>query len=192
MKKVLNASLYLLKTRLLSRDEFSTLLQEAASIVNHTPLSEVPCDPTEPFPVSPALLMNLRESASAPNEEFTEKDLLAYGQKRWRRVQFLSEQFYIRWKQEYIQQQQHRIKWMFPSRNMTEGDVVLLKESTCRNNWPMAIVEKVYPSQDGLVRRVLLRLKSDASSRPQYRERAIHDLLLLIPNSSPGECHGSA
>ena len=192
VKKVLNASLYLLKTRLLSRDEFSTLLQEAASIVNHTPLSEVPCDPTEPFPVSPALLMNLRESASAPNEEFTEKDLLAYGQKRWRRVQFLSEQFYIRWKQEYIQQQQHRIKWMFPSRNMTEGDVVLLKESTCRNNWPMAIVEKVYPSQDGLVRRVLLRLKSDASSRPQYRERAIHDLLLLIPNSSPGECHGSA
>ena len=193
VKKVLNASMCLLKTRLLSRDEFSTLLQEAGSIVNHTPLSEVPCDPTEPFPVSPALLINLRESPSSFKEEFSEKDLLAYGQKRWRRVQFLSEQFFVRWKREYIQQQQHRNKWMHPSRNMTEGDIVLLKDSTCRNEWPMAIVEKVHPSRDGLVRRVLLRLRSDSSSKPQYRERAIHDLLLLIPNSSsPGECHGTA
>ena len=40
-KKVFTVSLLLLDTRVLSRDKFYTLLQEAASIVNHTPLSEV-------------------------------------------------------------------------------------------------------------------------------------------------------
>ena len=193
VKKVLNASMHLLKNRLLSRDEFSTLLQEAASIVNHTPLSEVPCDPTEPYPVSPSLLMNLRESPSTTYENFNEKDLLSYGQKRWRRVQYLSDQFFLRWKREYILQQQSRIKWTNPSPNISEGDVVLLKDSTCRNKWPMAIVTKVHPSKDGLVRKVLLRLRSDGSRKPQFRERAVHDVVILVRRSSSvGECHGCA
>ena len=192
VKKVLNASLLLLKTRLLCCDEFCTLLQEAGSIVNNTPLSEVPCDPTEPYPVSPALLINLREARPSSSDDITEKDLLMYGKKRWRRVQYLSNQFWLRWRREYILQQLNRNKWYFPSRNVLVGDVVLLKDSAGRNDWPMAIVSKVFPSKDGLVRKVLLRLRSDSSKSPQYRLRAIHDLVLLIPNtlSSPGECHG--
>ena len=194
VKKVLTASILLLKTRILSRDEFSTLLQEAASIVNNTPLSEVPCDPTEPFPVSPAMLLNMRESPSNCNTEFSEDDLLAYGKKRWRRTQFISDQFWIRWKRQYILDQQTRNKWMYPTRNVSKGDIVLLKDSSSRNNWPMAIVSKVIPSKDSLVRRVILRLHLSSTGKAQYRERAIHDLVMLIPNpstSSPlGECPG--
>ena len=137
--------------------------------------------------------MNLRESPSTTYENFNEKDLLSYGQKRWRRVQYLSDQFFLRWKREYILQQQSRIKWTNPSPNISEGDVVLLKDSTCRNKWPMAIVTKVHPSKDGLVRKVLLRLRSDGSRKPQFRERAVHDVVILVRRSSSvGECHGCA
>ena len=140
VKKVLTASVSLLKLRNLSRDEFLTLLQETSSIVNHTPLTEISCDPCEPFPVCPAMLLNMRESPMDSNVEFSEEDLLAYGSKRWRRTQYISDQFWVRWKREYILEQQTRNKWRYPVRNVSEGDVVLMKDSCSRSYWPMAVV----------------------------------------------------
>ena len=74
------------------------LLQEAGSMVNNTPLDEISCDPTEPFPVSPAKLLTLREDLSLKNEVYSEDDLLQYGKRRWRRCQFLADQFWQHWK----------------------------------------------------------------------------------------------
>ena len=85
---------------------------------------------------------------------------------------------------------------MYPSRNVSVGDIVLMKDNSSRNTWPLAIVSKTIPSDDGLVRRVILRLKQNSVGKPQFRERAIHDLIMMIPASStssvPAECHGRA
>ena len=186
-KKVLNASLLLLKSRLLCYDEFVTLVMESASIVNNTPLSDIPCNPNEPFPVSPGMLLTHRENFTFSPEDFNVDDLLSYGSKRWRRVQYLSDQFWLRWKREFLLNQQARNKWIYPRRNLSVGDVVMLKDSTPRNTWPLGIVSEIFPSKDGLVRRVTIKLKSDFLGKCQFRERAIHDLVLLIPHSvSPG------
>ena len=193
VKKVLRSTMYLLKIRMLDRDEFETLLREAAAIVNSTPLSEISCDPSEPFPVCPTMLLTLREKPSPSSEEFIDRDLCAYGSKRWRRSQYLADQFWIRWKRDYILDQQARSKWQYPSRNLSVGDVVLVKDPSPRSSWPLAIVSKVFESADGLVRKVILRLQRDSFGKPQYRERAVHDLILLVPNVTafPGECHGN-
>ena len=74
VKKILTASLFLLKTRVICRDESCTFLQEAAKVINHTPLSEIFCDPTEPFPVCPVTLLNLCEVTTRTNDQFTEED----------------------------------------------------------------------------------------------------------------------
>ena len=76
---------------------------------------------------------------------------------------------------------------------MVSGDVVIVKDNTPRTVWPLALVSKVSKSKDGLVRSVILRLRPDSFGKPQFRERAVHDLVLLVPNDSspPGECHGS-
>ena len=184
IKRVLSASMSLLGTRSVTREEFLTVLQESASVVNRTPLSEVSCDPSEPFPVSPAMLLNMREFRNDQSEleEFSEDDLLAYGKKRWRRVQNISDQFYVRWKREYLQEIQKRNKWKYPKRNLCVGDVVLIKDVTPRHQWPMGLITKVILSEDKLVRRVILKIHSD-SAKTQYRERAIHDLVLLVPVS---------
>ena len=160
-----------------------TLLAESSSVVNHTPLSEVSCDPCEPFPVSPATLLQMREYQDDDEQlqDFDEDDLLSYGKKRWRRVQYLADQFFIRWKNEYIAELQTRKKWKYPSRNLREGDVVVIKDVTSRNKWPMGLVSKTIISEDGLVRRAILRVHSTSSKKPQYRERAVHDLVLLVP-----------
>ena len=81
---------------------------------------------------------------------------------------------------------------------MTVGDVVLMKDASSRKDWPMAIVTKAICSDDGLVRRVMLRLRRSNDEGFRFLERAVHDLLLLVPFSLSGgnvmadECHDLA
>ena len=183
VKKVFDAAIIQAKNTFLSRDEFNTLLQESGSIVNHTPLAEISCDPTEPFPVSPFTLLTLRETVEPPQDTFTHDDLLAFGKRRWRRVQHLAEQFWIRWKRDYLYSLQQRNKWNFPSRNMSEGDVVLIRENSHRNQWPLGLIIKSITGSDSLVRRVMIRMKPSDQGANRIVERAIHDVVLLVPNT---------
>ena len=184
IKSILAASLPRASDRPLAEDEFTTLLEEAASIVNQTPLSAVPSDPNEPFPPSPAMLLNLRESHEGPSD-INEDDVNEYGRRRWRRVQALANCFWKSWKRDYISQLQARNKWRTPQRNLRVGDVVLIKEQSPRSSWPMAVVEQVHPSSDGLVRSATLRLPSIRSGLPRIKDRPVHNLVLLIPFTDP-------
>ena len=104
---------------------------EAANIVNNTPLTEITPDPNVPFPLTPAcLLTQKRDSDVPPLESFDEKDLLAYGTRRRRYVQALAEQFWSRWRTEYLQSLQSRRKWKTEQRSLKSGDLVLLSEIT--------------------------------------------------------------
>ena len=183
VKNSLNNAIQQLKERVLTKDEFDTLVQEAASMVNSTPLHEISCDPNDPFPVSPAALLNLSEDPPANDPStFTSADLLAYGRARWRRVQYLADQFWSRWKRDYLHQLQTRNKWMFPSANVKEGDIVLLRQPSPRNQWPMGRIIKCHPSKDGLVRSALVALKPLREGVPRFLERCVHDMVLLIPS----------
>ena len=182
IKSILAASLPRPKDRPLAEDEFTTLLEEAASIVNNTPLAAVPSDPNEPFPPCPAMLLNLRHHSNTSSSDITEDDIKEYGRRRWRRVQALSNCFWNSWKRDYISQLQVRNKWRNPKRNLNIGDVVIVKEQSPRNSWPMAVVERVHHSDDGLVRSATLRLPSNRSGHPRFKDRPIHNLVLLIPN----------
>ena len=171
----------------MSREEFTTLMVEAAAIVNNTPLAEVSCDPNNPFPVCPAALLNLRENPNPPSSIcYTAEDLLSYGARRWRRVQFLADSFWRRWRRDYLHALSVRRKWLRVKPNLAVGDVVLIVEPTPRNLWPMGIVTKVNVNPDQLVRSVGIRLKPGRGGAPRSTERAIHDLVLLLrpPTSS--------
>lgn len=52
---------------------------------------------------------------------------------------------------------QYRRKWQDKSPNLSVGDIVLMKDNQAkRNEWPMAVVMKTFPSQDGKMRKVEL------------------------------------
>ena len=61
-----------------------------------------------------------------------------YWNLRWRRVQFLANQFWQRWRSEYLQTLQTRHKWQFPQCSLQVGDIVLVKENVPRNRWALA------------------------------------------------------
>lgn len=62
-------------------------------------------------------------------------------------------------------------------RNIKEGDIVLVKDVDLpRNQWPLGRVIESNPDEDGLVRRVKVKLQSG------ILERTVHKLVLLIEN----------
>ena len=185
IKHILMSCFHQLGNRTLSRDDLYTFLQECANILNHTPLWEHSSDPNDPLPLTPAMLLTLRDSIPLSNDSFTERDLLSYGKKRWRRIQYLCDQFWSRWRTDYLQTLQKRIKWRHESRNYRAGDVVLLKDASAKRYlWPMAKVTSVKTSSDGLVRSVTLVTPSRNSGATRTLHRPICEISLLVPSSS--------
>ena len=159
----------------LTHEILTTFLCEAAAIINSRPLADNPIDLDAP-PLTPASLVTMkRKPLTAPDFQFVKQD--AYAKHWWRRAQYLAEQFWSRWKTEYLQMLQERSKWQNTTRNLRVGDVVAMKDETAsrRYEWPMARVIEAYPSSDGLVRKVRLRLAG-----PKELERPASQLVLLI------------
>ena len=74
---------------------------------------------------------------------------------------------------------QNRQKWTTPKRCMKPGDVVLLCDDELpRNRWPRAVVTKVFPSKDHLVRKVEITTTKDGQRK--FFERPVHKLVLLL------------
>ena len=74
------------------------------------------------------------------------------------------------------------------SRNYKVGDVVLLKTDEPRNEWPMVMVERVYPDETGLVRSVKIRVSGHGSfKRPISKLILIKEVELNYNDSPPEE-----
>ena len=184
IKSILNTCFLQMGSRVLTRDDLNTFLQECACILNNTPLWEYSNDPNDPRPLTPAMLLNLRSDPPSSVNVYTERDFLAYGSKRWRRIQFLSDQFWSRWKVDYLQSLQRRNKWHSEKRSLKVGDIVLLKDSSKRYQWPIAKVLSVKKSKDGLVRSADVVTSSRNSNGTKLFSRPISELSLLVPVDS--------
>ena len=98
-----------------------------------------------------------------------------YCRKRWCTVQFLADQFWVRWRKEYMLALQQRSKWNKQPPNLKPGDIVLVKdECKERNQWPLGLVDHVHPSGDGLVRKVTVTIGQSLYDRPVHKLVFIH------------------
>ena len=59
---------------------------------------------------------------------------------------------------------------------------MLLTGKQKRNEWPMGVIVETKVSQDGLVRRVKVRLGARSGRAPVILERSVRDLVLLAPS----------
>jgi hypothetical protein len=123
---VLNALLLKVGTQL--DDEcLRTLFAEISAIINSRPLSVENLHDASVKPLSPNQLLTMKlQILMPPPGEFQRTDL--YVTKRWRRVQLITNQFWERWRKEYLQQLQSRQKWTASERNLKVGDLVLIND----------------------------------------------------------------
>ncbi len=136
---------------------------EVMAIINSRPLTtEHLNDPTSLEPLTPNHILMMKSSiVSPPPGQFVKQDL--YLRKRWRQVRFLSNEFWVRWRKEYLLNLQQRQIWQTDKRDTKVNDIVIIcEDSSPRNQWKLARVTEVYPSADGKVRKVKL-LVSDST-----------------------------
>ncbi|KAL4008001.1 hypothetical protein ACER0C_001853 [Sarotherodon galilaeus] len=170
-----------------SRLDTSSFMYEAMAIVNSRPLTvESINDPVGPEPLTPNHILTMKSAViSPPPGEFAKEDL--YLQKRWKRVQYLANVFWTRWRKEYLLNLQQRSKWNKNRRNAKINDIVLLQEDCLpRNQWKLAKVVEVTPGADGRVRKVKLLIgDSTRDNKVKHTtktilERPIHKTILLL------------
>ena len=165
---------------LLTDEAFNTLLAEAELIVNSRPITSDPGNADAPA-LSPIQLLTLKSKVVLPPPgEFQKEDL--YCRRRWRQVQHLADVFWSRFRKEYLQSLQERNKWNKVRRNFCVNDIVLLKDGNVRRqHWPMGRIIQVFPSEDGLVRSVELKVPS--ATMPL--RRPVQKLVLLVEAQTP-------
>ncbi len=130
LRSVLNVILALHPGRL-DDSSLRAFLYEAMAIVNSRPLT-VDClnDPKSLRPVTPNHLLTLKSVAALPPPgKFVKEDV--YARKRWRHVQYLAEQFWNRWRKEYLANIAARQKWNVSKINLLVNDIVMSKRRTC-------------------------------------------------------------
>ena len=115
-----------------------------------------------------------------PPGVFQKPDL--YCRSRKRRIQHLSNEFWSRWRKEFIQTLQERQKWVKMSRNFCIGDIVLLKtDLMTQNHWPMCKVIGTNSDDKGVVRSVKLLLGNSANNNDKrILERPVTKIVLLL------------
>ena len=173
----------------LDDESLCTFFTEAEVIVNCRPLTvDDLANADGPVPLAPCQLLTMKSSVVLPPPGvFQRADL--YSRKRWRRVQYLANEFWNKWKADYLQSMQTRQKWVKARRNMAVDDVVIVKDDSLpRNRWPLARVVQTYPSDDGLVRKVKVLVADPTLDEGGRRskasvllERPVHKLVLFIP-----------
>lgn len=180
IRRVLDAMFAELGKPQLTHELLITLMAEVVAIVNARPISALPSDPDDPQPLSPATLLTMKtRPAGPPPGQFLRPDI--YARRRWRRVQFLAEQFWTRWRREYLQSLQPRRKWTETQRDLRVGDVVLMRdEAQHRNDWPLGRISEAIRSEDDRVRKVKVEVVRDGERKTYLRP--IKELVLLLPN----------
>lgn len=121
-------------------------------------------NPDDITALTPAHFLNMSTAGSAPDEELSE--CKANYLSRWQVVQKLAQEFWEKWRFEYLHQLQVRNKWNQKSADIAVGELVMLKEHNLPSSkWPLARVTAVHPGKDGLVRVVTVKTASKVLKR---------------------------
>ncbi|XP_078482500.1 uncharacterized protein LOC144743196 isoform X2 [Ciona intestinalis] len=152
------------------------------SDLNLNDVNATPCTETDKQLIND----EMKRSCSLQTRVFQREDL--YVRRRWRRVQYLANEFWVRWRKEFVQSLQKRNKWQRRMPNIAVDDIVLLDDDHApRSKWRLARVLDTYPCPDGIVRKVQLMLsererddKGKRISAPSILDRPICKLIVLL------------
>jgi len=177
-RRVLDAMLLNHQSQKLTHEVLCTFMCEVSAIINSRPITTLSYDPEAPEVISPAMLLT-QKSSPLPALS-TSTNIRDIYQSQWKHVQVLSNTFWKRWRDGYLQSLQPRRKWAPVMDNIKEGDIVLLRDKEVdRNNWPLGIIVKTFPSKcDDNVRSVEVRILN--KDKPVNYVRPISEIILLV------------
>lgn len=152
--------------QILTYEEFYTVLTQIEAVLNSRPLCLLSTDPSDPVALTPAHFLYGSPVASLPVEHFNDKSpkgLL----NRYKLLDSLVQHYWKRWRQEYLFTLQSRQKWNTITNPPSEGMIVIIiHDNLPPLNWPLAVIERLYPGKDGTARVALVKTRTGSYVRP--------------------------
>ena len=149
----------------LTFEEFTTILSQIEACLNSRPLVPIECDDDGVDALTPGHFLIGRPLEALPDPSFSYRTLTLL--RRWHLCQALVRHFWKRWSSEYLSSLQKFAKWHHHSKNISVGDVVILREdNTIPTKWPLARITGVHTGKDGVVRVVKLKTATGTYTRP--------------------------
>lgn len=147
-------------------EDLLTVLVEIEGCLNSRPLTPLSDDPADMEVLTPGHFLtgsNMQQIADVDVSDIPDNRL-----NHWRAVQKRIQHFWVRWRREYLQQLQTRIKWHGPVVKITPGMMVLIREDNVPpRKWPLGRILETHPAEDGIIRVVTIKTaNSDEVKRP--------------------------
>ena len=169
VRKILNS---VVRQQTLDDESLTTFMCKVENIINSRPLIAVSNNVKDLQPLTPNMLLCLKEEQSLPPG--IEDSFDVYSSKRWRRVQYLANLFWKRWVKEYLpilqkrqKWTQKRQKWTKLNPNFTVGDVVIIvNDNLPRNAWHMGIILETRNDKRGVVRSAKIKTATSVFDGP--------------------------
>ena len=160
-----------------THESLTTFMAEVCAIINSRPLGQISSDPESPLVLSLSMLLTGKtDHLLMVSDSYDLKDMY---RAQWKHVQALSDIFWREWRVSYLQSLQARRKWFTTTPNLKDGDIVLLKDKAAqRISWPLGIVVKALPSEDGNFRKACVRIYKDGKTVTYIRP--INEMVLLL------------
>lgn len=168
--------------RILTAGQLYTILTQIEAVLNSRPLWPQSDDPLDLAPITPAHLVIGRSTLQRPLSE----DLSNTADNRltmWGLQQKMQQVYWKRWKEEYLNIMQKRVKWYKARKNLKPGDMVVIKsENVPPTAWPLGRVTSIKRGQDGYVRSATVKTQFSLLDRPIQK-------LCVLPSATQLSTH---
>lgn len=155
-------------TQVLTFEELTTLFTQIKAVLNSRPLCPLSADPNDLNVLTPGHFLTLEPLTTVADEDLSQVKL--YRLNRWQLIQSFVQNFWIRWKNEYLHSLIQRAKWTKTSKPLDLNAIVILKDDNRSPlQWSMGRVIKLHPGPDGIVRVATIKTKDSIITRPLVR-----------------------
>lgn len=148
-------------------ETLETIIFEAEALVNSRPLTYIPLESADQESLTPNHF--LLGSSTGNKIEPADVDERSTLRNSWKMAQHITGEFWKRWIKEFLPILTRRSKWFEDTKDLVEGDLVLVVNGTKRNQWIRGRVVTTYAGRDGRVRQALVRTANGLLRRPAVR-----------------------
>ncbi|XP_048003054.1 uncharacterized protein LOC125239480 [Leguminivora glycinivorella] len=133
------------------KQEYTKFMQEYERLGHMSEVPKPEPDPTDLYPLCPGHFLIGKPLTSLPSPALTE--LNPNRLRKYEQIEQIRQQFWERWRTEYLNELQQRSKWRITQGKLAEGDMVVLKEANLPPlKWRMGRIHRLYPGADGIAR----------------------------------------
>ncbi|XP_074026222.1 uncharacterized protein [Leptinotarsa decemlineata] len=150
--------------QVLTYEELYTVLVRIESLLNSRPLTPLSSDPNDISVLTPGHFLTLEPLSAVPDFDLTSTPLNRLS--RWQLLQRIHQDFWRRWKIEYLHTLHQRSKWIKPMTPVAPGTLVLIKNVTPPLQWTLGRITTLKPGSDGISRVAVVKTKNGTLTRP--------------------------